>query len=80
MLVNKKTEKMFLIGKLQADWKKIVGEHIGESTSPIKIEENKLFLKCKNTTWKTELLYQTRQLIKKINKSQSIKIREIILL
>ena len=31
MLVNKKTEKMFLIGKLQADWKKIVGEHINKN-------------------------------------------------
>ena len=73
-----KTNHILIIGSLQNNWKKIVGEPIGEATAPIKIENKKLYIKCKNPTWKTELQYQKKELIIKIN--QTTKIEDIILI
>ena len=75
---NPKINEILLMGSLENDWKKIVGEPIGEATKPIKIENKKLYIKCKNPTWKTELQYQKTELIKKINKAT--KIKDIILI
>ena len=80
LFYNNKKTPMFFIGKLQEDWKKIVGTHIGLATSPFKIENNKLYIKCKNPTWKTEINFQKTEILKKINKNKKYKIREIILL
>ena len=77
---NKHTHHMFLIGSLQNKWKNIVGKHIGGATNPIKLENNTLYVKCKNPTWKNELQYQRKELLKKINKTQTKKIKNIILL
>lgn len=77
---NKTTHHMFLIGSLQNKWKKTVGTHIGSATTPIKLENNTLYVKCKNPTWKNELQYQKKELLKKINKTQTKKIKDIILL
>ena len=77
-LNNPKTNQILLIGTLENDWEKIVGKIIGQATKPIKIESQKLYIKCKNPTWKTELQYQKSELIKKISKN--IKIKDIILI
>ena len=77
-LNNPKTNQMLLIGTLENDWEKIVGKLIGQATKPIKIESQKLYIKCKNPTWKTELQYQKLELIKKISKHT--KIKDIILI
>ena len=77
-LNNPKTNQILLIGTLQNNWKKIVGEPIGQATAPIKIENQKLYIKCKNPTWKTELQYQKKELINKISKTT--KIKDIILI
>ena len=77
---NKNTNKMFAMGRLQNEWKKVVGNHIGQATEPIKEENKKLYLKCKNPTWKNELQYQKKELIIKINETKIIKINDIILL
>ena len=57
-LNNPRTNQILLIGTLQNEWEKIVGRLIGQATQPIKIESQKLYIKCKNPTWKTELQYQ----------------------
>ena len=77
---NPQTNQMFLIGTLESKWKKIVGKHIGKATQPIKINNNKLYLKCKNPTWKNELQYQKKELISQINKNLKNKIKDIILI
>ena len=77
---NKNTNKMFAMGRLQNEWEKVVGNHIGQATEPIKTENKKLYLKCKNPTWKNELQYQKKELIIKINEAKIIKIKDIILL
>ena len=75
---NPKNNQMLLLGTLQNQWKKIVGSAIAEATTPIKIDNQKLYIKCKNPTWKTELQYQKKELIIKIN--QNTKIKDIILI
>tara|TARA_B100000700_G_scaffold324798_1_gene431886 strand:- start:329 stop:595 length:267 start_codon:yes stop_codon:yes gene_type:complete len=77
-LNNPETAQIILIGSLQNDWTKVVGKPIGEATTPIKIKNQKLYIKCKNPTWKTELQYQKTELIIKINKTT--KIKDIILI
>jgi predicted nucleic acid-binding Zn ribbon protein len=77
-LNNPRTNQILLIGTLQNEWEKIVGRLIGQATQPIKIESQKLYIKCKNPTWKTELQYQKLELIKKISKHT--KIKDIILI
>tara|TARA_B100001250_G_C19665240_1_gene728938 strand:+ start:470 stop:736 length:267 start_codon:yes stop_codon:yes gene_type:complete len=77
-LNNTNAHQILAVGSLQNNWTSIVGEPIGMSTKPIKIVNEKLYIKCKNPTWKTELQYQKKELISKINKSQ--KIKDIILL
>ena len=76
---NPKTAHLLLLGTLQNEWEKIVGKPIGKATTPIKIENNKLYLKCKNPTWKSELQYQKKELITKINKKTKT-IKDIILI
>ena len=75
---NPKNNQMLLIGSLQEGWEKIVGKAISEATTPIKIDNHKLYIKCKNPTWKTELQYQKTEIIKKIN--QNTKIKDIVLI
>jgi predicted nucleic acid-binding Zn ribbon protein len=75
---NPKNNQMLLLGNLQNQWKKIVGTAIAEVTTPIKIDNQKLYIKCKNPTWKTELQYQKKELLIKIN--QNTKIKDIILI
>ena len=60
---------MFLFGFLDYNWKEIVGEKISQKTELVKIEKKTLFIKCKNPTWKNELQYQKKELIKKIQKT-----------
>tara|TARA_Y100001970_G_C14064414_1_gene765907 strand:- start:272 stop:538 length:267 start_codon:yes stop_codon:yes gene_type:complete len=77
-LNSSKASHMLALGKLQNDWVNIVGQHIAESTAPSKIVDGRLYIICKNPTWKTELQYQKKELLIKIN--QSIKIKDIILI
>ncbi len=77
-LNNSKASHMLALGKLQNDWVNIVGQHISESTTPSKIVDGRLYIICKNPTWKNELQYQKKELLSKIN--QSIKIKDIILI
>ena len=77
-LNNSKSSHILAVGKLQNDWVKIVGQHIAKSTRPNKIVNGRLYITCKNPTWKTELQYQKKELLIKIN--QSIKIKDIILI
>ncbi len=39
-----------LFGTIQNEWEKIVGEKIAKATNIIKLEQNKLYIKCKNPT------------------------------
>ena len=67
------------IGNLQNQWEKIVGSKIANVTDVIKIQNNTLYIKCKNPTWKNELQFQKNELLKKIQK-ETKKVKNIILI
>ena len=67
------------IGNLQNKWKTIVGSKIANATEVVKTQNKTLYIKCKNPTWKNELQYQKKELLKKINQETN-KIDKIILI
>ena len=67
------------IGNLQNKWNTIVGSKIANATKVVKIQNKTLYIKCKNPTWKNELQYQKKEILKKINQ-QTKKIDKIILI
>jgi len=74
----KKTKYIPLfMGNLENKWEKMVGEKIATATKIIKIEQETIYIKCKNPTWKNELQYQKKEILKKINKTTT-KIKKII--
>jgi len=74
-----KESNVVVFGTLDYQWEKIVGEKISEATEIIKIENNKIFVKCKNPTWKQELQFQKKEIINKIQKNTK-KIKDIIII
>ena len=68
LLENKNFGQMFLLGQIQNQWEKIVGESIKNATTITKIQNKTIYIKCKNATWKNELFYQKNELLKKIQK------------
>ena len=73
--------KEFLLGNLQLQWEKITGKTIATATEPIKIEKKTLYIKCKNPTWRNEINFQKKEIIKKINTTTQKKtINKIILI
>ena len=69
VLKNKNLGLPLLLGKLQNEWKKIVGESINGATKITDIKNKTIYIKCKNPTWKNELFYQKKELLKKIQKN-----------
>tara|TARA_B100001750_G_C15454389_1_gene570704 strand:+ start:546 stop:812 length:267 start_codon:yes stop_codon:yes gene_type:complete len=67
------------IGNLQNKWNTIVGSKIANATKVVKIQNKTLYIKCKNPTWKNELQYQKKEILKKINQ-QTNKVDKIILI
>ena len=67
------------IGNLQNKWNAIVGSKIANATKVVKIQNKTLYIKCKNPTWKNELQYQKKEILKKINQ-QTNKVDKIILI
>ena len=68
-----------LFGELENNWENIVGKKINKATKIIKIENKKLFIKCKNPAWKNELQYQKKEILKKLNQTTS-QIEKIVLI
>jgi predicted nucleic acid-binding Zn ribbon protein len=78
LLKTTKFNPLFL-GNLENKWETIVGTKIAGATKIIKTEKETLYIKCKNPTWKNELQYQKKEILKKINKTTT-KIKKIILI
>ena len=75
---NQETNTM-LFGTIDHQWKIIVGEKIFKATKVIKIENKKIFIKCKNPAWKQELQFQKKELINKIQQHTK-QIKDIIII
>ena len=59
-------------------WPKVVGEKIANNTEANDIKNGTLFVEVSNSTWRQELQFQKKDIIKKLNKEIKEKIvREI---
>ena len=59
-------------------WKKIVDENIFKNTKIIKKQENKLYIKAKNSIYRNEISFEKNNYLKKL-KINKIKLKEIII-
>ena len=78
-LLKQKNFSPLIFGELENNWENIVGERISKSTKIVKIENKTLFIKCKNPTWKNELQYQKKEILKKLNQATT-QIEKIVLI
>jgi predicted nucleic acid-binding Zn ribbon protein len=61
-------------------WKKVVGNAIAEVTTPVKIENGKLFVSVSRAAWRNELVYLKDEIKDKINAAMKEEIvKEIVL-
>ena len=68
------------VGKIQANWKKIVGEEISKKIIIVGIKNKKILLKCSNSSWKHEAQYLKKEILEKIQKEKTTKeIEDIII-
>ena len=68
------------VGKIQANWEKIVGQKISKNIIITEIKNKKIFLKCSNSMWKHEAQYLKQEILEKIQKETKNKeIEEIII-
>ncbi len=66
--------------RLFIDWSEIVGETVSEYAIPVKLEDEKLWLKIEDPTWRTEIFNIRQILIEKINKKLGEKVvRKIVI-
>jgi predicted nucleic acid-binding Zn ribbon protein len=63
--------------RLFAEWEKIVGVTVSAQSEPIKLENKILYIRVSNPSWKTELKYMSRDLIKKIKDVTDLEIKHI---
>ena len=56
------------------NWEKIVGKKLSEKCIPIKIENNTLILKSKNSIWRNELILRQKDLLNiiKLNNNDEV--------
>lgn len=61
--LEKRVEK----ARIFSEWADWVGDPVSKHTEPVKIKHGKLYVKVENDAWRSELIYQKFQLIRKIN-------------
>ena len=55
-------------------WSETVGETVSKNTEPTSIEHGILSIKTTTSAWRQELLFQKKQIIKKLNKKLNKKL------
>jgi len=55
-------------GRAIALWPSIVGDEISQATEATKMDNGILYVKTKSPVWRNELMFQKREIVKKINK------------
>jgi predicted nucleic acid-binding Zn ribbon protein len=60
--------------QLFENWERIIGKNLADKCKPVKVEENILFLKVKNSVWRNELKLRQSDLLNLIQKNTGNKI------
>ena len=76
----RKLSTQLSIGEIQNNWEKIVGEKISKNIIITDVKNEKIFIKCANSSWKHEAQYLKQEILEKIQKETKNKdIKEIII-
>lgn len=76
----RKLSTQLSIGEIQNNWEKIVGEKISKNIIITDVKNEKIFIKCANSSWKHEAQYLKQEILEKIQKATKTKdIKEIII-
>jgi predicted nucleic acid-binding Zn ribbon protein len=60
-------------------WDQIVGPRIAEKTQSLRVEDGKMFVRVRTSSWKTELVFMKPDIIKRLNQAVGRKvIKDII--
>jgi predicted nucleic acid-binding Zn ribbon protein len=51
------------------NWNRVVGERIASKTNPVKVRDSILFVRVENASWRNELFFMKRKIIKELNQS-----------
>ena len=51
------------------NWGRLVGERIASKANPVKVRDSILFLRVENASWRNELFFMKRKIIKEVNQS-----------
>ena len=74
VLKNYSLEKDVKKELLFENWEIIVGKNLSQKCAPIKMEDNILFLKAKNSVWRNELKLREKDLLSLIHEKTGNKI------
>ena len=78
ILSNEKLKTAFDKGSLSMCWKESVGVSINENTTIKSFKNGILIIKTKTPVWRNELLFQKKDIIRKLNsKLEKNKIKDI---
>ena len=69
LIKNSNRSQQYLFGYLDYKWDDVVGKTISNVTVLHAIKNDTIYIKCKNATWKNELYFHKKELIKKIQKT-----------
>jgi predicted nucleic acid-binding Zn ribbon protein len=50
-------------------WSQIVGSRIAEETESLRVENGKIFVRVRSSSWKTELVFMKPDIIKRLNQA-----------
>lgn len=62
-------KRMSFEWELFSKWATIVGEGLGEFTTPIDLRNRTLHLRVENAVWRSELHYRKQEIIEAVNKA-----------
>lgn len=51
------------------NWNRLVGERIASKTNPVKVRDSILFVSVENASWRNELFFMKRKIMKELNQS-----------
>jgi predicted nucleic acid-binding Zn ribbon protein len=59
-------------------WGQIVGPRIAEETESLRVEDGKIFVRVRSSSWKTELVFMKPEIIQRLNRAVGRRVIEDI--
>ena len=67
ILKENNKENIYFEGLLKIKWQEVVGETIANESYPDRIQNNILYVACKNSSFKQEIFFLKNKIIERVN-------------